>query len=75
MAYLNDLDLLLFHVPGLALIETGIDGASREGTTFGEDANLAHVLGPRVSDQLWNEIVGLICCIVRPLGWAKPLCL
>lgn len=66
VAYRNDLDLLLFHVPGLALVETGVELASREGTVFGEDANLAHVLGPRVSDQLWNEIVGLI----RPLGWA-----
>ena len=64
-AYRNDLDLLLFHVPGLALVEAGIDGASRDGTTFGEDANLSHVLGPRVCDQLWNDIAGLI----RPLGW------
>lgn len=65
LAYEHELDLLLMHVPGLALVEEGIDGASRAGTHFGSDANLAHVLGPRVGNDLWATIRSLIA----PLRW------
>jgi hypothetical protein len=65
VAYTNDLDLLISHVPGTALVESGVDGASRDGVVFGEDVNLQHVLGPRVSDGLWADIVRLI----QPLEW------
>ena len=51
-----DLDLLPWHVPGLMLVEEGIDGASRGGKLFGEDANLENVAGPAVSDDLWGRI-------------------
>ena len=65
VAYRQELDLVLAHVPGLALVEEGIDGASRSGSQFGADANLEHVLGPRVSDRLWDLIESLLA----PLGW------
>lgn len=65
LAYENELDLLLTHVPGLSLVDEGIDGASRTGTHFGPDANLAHVLGPRIGDGLWATIQALLA----PLGW------
>ena len=65
ISYEHELDLLLMHVPGLALVEEGIDGASRSGTHFGPDANLAHVLGPRVSEALWATIESLLA----PLRW------
>ena len=65
VSYRQELDLLLAHVPGLALVEEGIDGASRAGAQFGPDANLEHVLGPRVGDGLWGTIESL----VAPLGW------
>ena len=52
----SDIDPLCMHVPGLALIAEGIDGASRSGTSFGQDANLEHVAGPCVTDQLWGRI-------------------
>ena len=48
-------DPLCMHVPGLALVAEGIDGASRSGTTFGKDANLDSVVGPSVSDSLWAK--------------------
>lgn len=51
-----DLDLLLWHVPGMQLVEEGVDGASRGGRHFGEDANLGSVVGPAVSDGLWSRI-------------------
>jgi hypothetical protein len=65
VAYNNELDLILMHVPGLSLVEEGIDGASRTGTHFGPDVNLAHVLGPRVSDGMWASIMRLL----EPLRW------
>ena len=64
-----DLDLLLWHVPGSQLVEEGVDGASRGGQHFGEDANLESVVGPAVSDGLWNRIraaaagVGLVVTV------------
>ena len=68
VSYCQELDLLLAHVPGLALVEEAQEGivrSSRAGTQFGPDANLEHVLGPWVSDGLWgwNE------SLVAPLGW------
>jgi hypothetical protein len=57
VARANELELVLTHVPGLALVEEGIDGASRSGSHFGPDANLAHVLGPRFGDGLWSTIL------------------
>ena len=65
VARANELELVLTHVPGLALVEEGIDGASRSGSHFGPDANLAHVVGPRVGDGLWNTILSLLA----PLRW------
>ena len=52
-----DIDPLCMHVPGLTLVAEGIDGASRSGGAFGSDANLEHVIGPSVSDGLWDRIV------------------
>jgi hypothetical protein len=40
----------------MQLVEEGVDGASREGSHFGEDANLENVAGPSVSDSLWGQI-------------------
>lgn len=51
-----DLDLLIWHVPGMQLVEEGVDGASRGGSHFGDDANLENVAGPSVSDSLWGRI-------------------
>lgn len=65
IAYHQELDLLLTHVAGLALVEEGVDVSSRAGTRFGPDANLEHVLGPRIRDRLWDSIESL----VSPLGW------
>ncbi len=49
-------DLLLCHVPGMQLVEEGVDGASRGGLHFGEDANLDSVVGPAVSDDSLSRI-------------------
>ena len=65
VCYRQELDVTLMHVPGLALVEEGIDGASRDGTHFGPEANLEHVLGPSVGPALWGAIEALIA----PLGW------
>ncbi len=56
----HDLDLLVWHVPGLQLVEEGVDGASRGGSHFGEDANVQSVLGPAVSDSLWDRIQAVV---------------
>ncbi len=60
-----DLDLLLWHVPGMQLVEEGVDGASRGGLQFREDANLESVVGPAVSDGLWSRIK----VAVAEAGW------
>jgi hypothetical protein len=52
-------------VPGLTLVAEGIDGASRSGSDLGEDVNLAAVLGPAVSDQLW----AVIADVEAAAGW------
>ena len=51
-----DVDLLPWHVPGMALVTEGVDGASRGGSHFGSDENLESALGPAVSDGLWEVI-------------------
>ena len=55
----------LLHVPGLTLVDEGIDGASRDGNAFGEGANVEGILGPAVSDELWAKILGL----ADSVGW------
>ncbi len=55
-----DLDLLPWHVPGMQLVEEGVDGASRRGRHFGDDANLESVVGPAVSDALWSRIMAVV---------------
>ena len=51
-----DIDLYCMHVPGLALIEEGIDGASRSGHGFGAGMNVDSVRSAEVSDALWHQI-------------------
>ncbi len=51
------LDYLPWHVPGLLLVAEGVDGASRAGQQFGQDANLEAVLAPAISDRLWSRIL------------------
>jgi hypothetical protein len=51
-----DIDLHCLHVPGLALIAEGIDGASRDGASFGDGVNVKSIMGPAVDDQLWDMI-------------------
>jgi hypothetical protein len=55
------LDILtpLLHVPGLALVQEGIDGASRDGHEFGQGVNVSSLSGPAVTDQLWARIQSL----------------
>jgi len=55
------LDILtpLLHVPGLALMAEGIDGASRAGHAFGQGMNVEEIRGPSITDQLWNRIQAL----------------
>jgi hypothetical protein len=60
-----DVSLLPWHVPGLTLVAEGIDGASRSGSDLGDDANLAAVLGPAVSDQFW----AVIDDVAAAAGW------
>ena len=52
----HDVNLYCMHVPGLALIEEGIDGASRHGDAFGEGANVDGIRAAAVSDGLWAQI-------------------
>ncbi len=51
-----NVDLLPYHVPGLTLVAEGIDGASRAGEDFGQGANVDSILGPTVSDHLWQLV-------------------
>jgi hypothetical protein len=60
-------DLLQYHVPGLTLVAEGIDGASRAGADFGPGANVDSILGPAVSDQLWQ----LVCRAAGDTGWGS----
>jgi hypothetical protein len=45
----------MWHVPGLALVAEGVDGASRGGGDLG-DGCVDYILGPAVGDELWEEI-------------------
>jgi len=51
------LDVLprFWHVPGLTLVEEGVDGASRGGGVLG-DVCVDMVVGPAVKDELWARI-------------------
>jgi hypothetical protein len=60
-----NVDLLPYHVPGLTLVAEGINGASRAGADFGPGANVDSILGPAVSDQLWQ----LVCRAAGDAGW------
>jgi hypothetical protein len=60
-----DIDLHCMHVPGLVLIEEGIDGASRDGCAFGDEANVESIRGVSVSDRLWKIIQG----VADQLSW------
>jgi len=53
------------HVPGKQLVAEGIDGASRDGETFGVDNKVESVLGPSVSDELWRRILD----VAKEAGW------
>ena len=60
-----DIDLHCMHVPGLVLIEEGIDGASRDGCAFGDEANVESIRGVSVSDRLWD----IIQSVADRLSW------
>jgi hypothetical protein len=60
-----NVDLLPYHVPGLTLVAEGIDGASRAGADFGADVNVDSILGPAVSDTLWQHVHGAVVAA----GW------
>ena len=60
-----DIDTVIHHVAGLKLVEEGVDGASRGGDHFGNDANLDSTLGPSVSSSLWSQI----CSALEIIGW------
>lgn len=53
-----------WHVPGLSLVEEGVDGASRGGGLLGAECVDA-VVGPGVGEELW----GRINVELRRLGW------
>ena len=63
---LFELDVVprMWHVPGLALVAEGIDGASRGGGDLGDDCVDA-IVGPAVSDDLWGRIEEEL----QKLGW------
>lgn len=63
------IELIPMHVPGTTLVEEGIDGASRDGSDFGNDANVGALLGPSVSDQLWARIVK----VADEVGWTMSV--
>ncbi len=47
-----NVDLLPYYVPA-----EGIDGASRAGADFGAGVNVDSILGPSVSDKLWQLVI------------------
>jgi dihydroorotate dehydrogenase len=51
-----NVDLLLYHVPGLTLVSEGIECASRAGVDFWAGVNVDSILGPAVSDKLWQLV-------------------
>jgi hypothetical protein len=58
----------MWHVPGLALVAEGIDGASRAGGELGDEC-VDGVLGPAVGDELWEAINSEL----RRLGWSATI--
>jgi hypothetical protein len=46
-------------------VAEGIDGASRAGADFGADVNVDSILGPAVSDTLWQHVHGAVVAA----GW------
>lgn len=60
-----NLDTVQLHVPGKQLVAEGIDGASRDGLLLGVGNNVESVLGPSVSDELWQNVLG----VAAELGW------
>lgn len=64
--FLYELDVVarMWHVPGLALVAEGIDGASRNGGELGDECVDA-VAGPAIRDELWDRIGAEL----RRLGW------
>ena len=62
-----NIDTLPLHVPGLVLIAEGVDGASRDGSELGPDANVAAVLGPAVDDEVWAAVLR----VVAAAGWGR----
>jgi hypothetical protein len=60
-------DTLPLHVPGLVLIAEGVDGASRDGSELGPDANVAAVLGPAIDDVIWAAVLR----VVAAAGWGR----
>ena len=65
LSALQRVELIPMHVPGTALVEEGIDGASRDGVELGPSANVSALLGPAVSDELW----GLVLRVAADVGW------
>jgi hypothetical protein len=53
-----NVDLLQYHVSGHTLVAEVIDCASRAGADFGAGANVDSILGPAVSDKLWQLVNG-----------------
>ncbi len=62
-----NVDTLPLHVPGLVLIAEGVDGASRDGSELGPDANVAAVPGPAVDDAIWAAVLR----VVAAAGWGR----
>ena len=60
-----NLDTVQLHVPGKQLVAEGIDGASRDGLLLGVGNNVESVLGPSVSDELWQKVLG----VAAEVGW------
>ena len=62
-----DVYTLPLHVPGLVLIQEGVDGASRDGSELGPDANVAAVLGPAIDDTVWAAVLR----VVAAASWGR----
>jgi hypothetical protein len=58
----------MWHVPGLALVAEGVDGALRGALDLGDEC-VDYVLGPAVGDELWEEIE----TVLRRIGWGVTI--
>jgi hypothetical protein len=65
LSALQRVQLIPMHVPGTALVDEGIDGASRDGDDLGPGANASALLGPAISDELW----ALVRATAADVGW------